>query len=121
MKISEAIGYVKEVKPNSYSDEMILNWINELEAKVHAEVFKELPEGFTPYTLPEDLKTELKMPKPYDNCYVLYAEAMIDFNQGEIGTYNNTMALFTVKFNDACEYYVRRLTSENPLKIKAYL
>lgn len=37
MRISEVLARVKEVKPNPFTDDTLLNWLNDIEAKVQTE------------------------------------------------------------------------------------
>lgn len=121
MKISEVLARVKEVKPNPFSDDTLLNWLNDIEAKVQTEVLGRKPEGVDIYTLPEDLDTELTLPKPYDECYMLYVQAQIDFALQEFDTYNNTMLMYNTAFKEAKSYYVRTLEAIDPLRIQVQL
>ena len=106
MTISQVIGYVNEIKPNTFTDALLLDWINDISAKVQTEIMGVKPEGIRRYTLPEDLNTELELPKPFDEVYALYVEAQVDFAQQEIATYNNTMVMFNAAYKDAKDYYV---------------
>lgn len=120
MKISEVLARVKEVKPNPFSDDTLLNWLNDIEAKVQTEALGRKPEGADHYDLPGDLDTELMLPKPYDECYVLYVQAQIDFALQEFDTYNNTMQMFNTAFREVKNYYVRTLDREQ-VKINVQL
>ena len=121
MKVSEALARVKEVKPNPFTDEMLLNWLNDFEAKVQTETRVKAPQGVDIYTLPEDLNTELLLARPYDECYPLYIQAQIDFALQEFDTYNNSMRMFNTSFEEAKRYYVRHMKEQEPLKLKTYL
>ena len=120
MKISEVLARVKEVKPNPFSEDTLLNWLNDIEGKVQTEALDRKPEGVEVYTLPEDLDRELTLPKPYDECYMLYVQAQIDFALQEFDTYNNTMQMFNTAFREVRNYYVRTLDREQT-KIKVQL
>lgn len=121
MKIAEVLARVKEVKPNPFTDDTLLNWLNDIEAKVQTEALQRKPEGVDIYTLPEDLNRELTLPKPYDECYMLYVQAQIDFALQEFDTYNNTMTMFNAAFREAKGYYVRTFEKLNPPHLKVQL
>ncbi|MGF6376850.1 hypothetical protein M2140_001928 [Clostridiales Family XIII bacterium PM5-7] len=121
MKVGEVLAHVNEVKPNPYTQELLLGWLNDIEAKIQTEALETKPEGVHIYELPQDLDAEMILPRPYDECYKLYVQAQIDFALQEFGTYNNTMQMFNAAFNEAKKYYVSTREKKNPLKIKVYL
>lgn len=121
MKVGEVLAHVNEVKPNPYTQELLLGWLNDIEAKVQTEALQVKPEGVRVYGLPEDLDTELLLPRPYDECYKLYVQAQIDFALQEFGTYNNTMQMFNTAFSETRKYYVSTREERNPLKLKVEL
>lgn len=105
MKVCEAIEKVKERKPNAYDDHMLLDWLNEIEARVQRELMDTPPEGIFSYAITEHMENELLLPRPYDVLYISYIIAMIEFNQQEYDAYNNTSDLFNSQFADAQNYY----------------
>lgn len=120
MIITETLARVKEVKPNPFTDDTLMNWLNDIEAKVQTEALNRKPEGVEVYSLPQDLDAELTLPKPFDECYILYLQAQIDFALQEFDTYNNTVQMFNTAFRDAKNYYIQHRGSED-LKIRAEL
>lgn len=121
MIVSEAIEKVKERKPNAYEDHMLLDWLNEIEARVQRELFCTTPEGVFTYSIEEDMEKELLLPKPYDVLYLHYIIAMIEFNQQEYEAYNNTVELVNSTFLDAQKYYNQIYGSKKQLKIKNWM
>lgn len=107
MIVSELLSHVKQVKPNPYSDEVLLEWVNDCEAKVCVEVRGLDPHHARRFKLPEDANNELFLPRPYDECYRLYLQAYIDFQLGEIDSYNNMMTMFNNAINEAKKFYIR--------------
>lgn len=120
MTVSEALARVKEVKPNPFTDEMLLNWLNDFEAKVQTDTKVKDPQGVDIYTLPEDLNTVLLLPRPYDECYPLYIQAQIDFALQEFDTYNNSVQMFNTAYTEAKRYFVQHIHEQEPLKLKTY-
>lgn len=118
MKVSEALEKVKERKPNAYDDHMLLEWLNEIEARVQRELMDTPPEGILSYTITDHMEHELLLPKPYDVMYLNYIIAMIEFNQQEYEAYNNTVDLVNSQFADAQNYYNAKYGRDSGLRIK---
>lgn len=55
-----------------------------------------------------DKSKELLVPKPYDDLYVLYLEAMIYKQNKEYTDYNNHMRIFEERMNSFKEWYFKR-------------
>lgn len=53
MTIRTLLDYVQAVKPSSFTDEQMLVWINELEARVQLEVMQRWPGEIIQYSLPK--------------------------------------------------------------------
>lgn len=118
MKINELLGQIKAVKPNPYSDEILLTWINDCEAKVRVFIQDALPATYKKYKLPEDGNKELFLPNPFDECYSLYLQAYIDYQMQEIESYNNTMVMYNNALSEAKKYFVRNGENrDNRLKV----
>lgn len=121
MIVSEALEKVKERKPNAYNDRTLLEWLNEIEARVQRELLDTAPEGIFTYSIEENMEAELLLPKPYDVLYLHYIIAMIEFNQQEYEAYNNTVELANSTFSAAQKYYNEVYGSRKRLKIKNWL
>lgn len=121
MIVSEALEKVKERKPNPYDDHMLLEWLNEIEAKVQHELLDTPPEGIFTYTIEEHMEHELLLPKPFDVVYLHYIIAMIEWNQQEYDAYNNTVDLVNLLFEDAKKYYNEKHKGGKVLKVKNWL
>jgi hypothetical protein len=121
MIVFEAIEKVKERKPNAYDDHTLLEWLNEIEARVQRELMDTAPEGIFTYSIEQDMERELLLPKPYDVVYLHYVIAMIEFNQHEYEAYNNTVDLANSVFLDAQKYYNQVYGPRKRLKVKNWL
>jgi hypothetical protein len=55
----------------------------------------------------EDLSTVLLVPAPYDDIYVRWLEAQIDYTNGEYGKYNNSIAMYNAAYTAFANYYNR--------------
>ena len=103
MTIETLIRKVKEEKPNAFSDERLIGFINEIEAEV-AEILHK-------YTVPVyttgSTDSELLAPAPYDRLYVTYVKAMIDYANEELEPYANNAAQHAQDMLDFQNWVVR--------------
>jgi hypothetical protein len=117
MLVKEALAKIKERKPNAYSDEALLDYINECEAMVQRELYLETPEEIVQYEYPDGLEKELILPSPYSMVYVTYAIMMIQYNQEEISAYNNSNAMFETQLAEAQKYYNRHNENRKTIRV----
>ena len=110
MKIIEAMQKVDALKPNNYSQEDKIKWLSTLEGIIKREIIDTHEGGnevkFSEYDM-SSLETELIIPAPYDDIYIRWLEAQIDYNNSEIGKYNNSMAMFNSAYGNYERYYNR--------------
>jgi hypothetical protein len=108
MTIMDALYRIDELKPNSYSQPEKIKWLSSLDGVIKSEIIDthEGGEGkvFSGYAEDADLTTVLLVPAPYDDIYLKWLEAQIDYTNGEIGKYNNSI----VAYNDAYDLYQRQ-------------
>ncbi len=96
MTVRQLLSYVDDVKPNAFTDAQKLLWLNELEARLQRDVF--LSGEVWQYRLPEDEDTTPLLSPPHDALYRHWLEAMIDYENGEYGKYQNTMQMFNAQW-----------------------
>jgi len=60
-----------------------------------------------PYDPEKDMDTVLLVPEPYSGLYVKYIAAQVDYYNGEIGRYNNSMVMFNMALAQFIDYYNR--------------
>ena len=111
MTVMEAITHVDTVKPNGFGQTEKLRWLSVLDGAVKNEII-DTHEGaedapFTPYDENTDFLQELLVPAPYDEVYVRWLEAQIDYAGGEYGKYNNSIRLFNAAYAAFEKYYNR--------------
>ena len=112
MTILEAIHKIDTVKPNSYTQPEQIKWLSSLDGIIKSEIIDTHEGGedvvFEGYDDGTDLGTVLLVPAPYDDIYIRWLEARIDYAMGEYGKYNNSV----VAYNDAYalfqNYYNRK-------------
>ena len=111
MKIIEAINQLDALKHNTYTQADKVRWLSTLDGMVKNHVV-DTHEGaeevsFTGYDGNTDLQTELLMPAPYDEAYLIWMESKIDYHNGEYGKYNNAVDMFNTAYDSYKAYYNR--------------
>ena len=110
MTISEAINKVDSMKPNTYEFKDKVEWLSNLDARVKSQSLDAHECNgmcfFYGYDSETDKDTELIAHAPYDEMYLRWLEAMIDYHNSEDERYNNAIILF----NYAYEGYKRQYT-----------
>ena len=111
MKVIEAIQGVDALKPNSYSQEDKIKWLSTLDGIIKTEII-DTHEGaskviFNGYDI-TSLDTELIVPAPYDDIYIKWLEAQINYNNGDIGRYTNSMTMYNAAYTTFERYYNRK-------------
>ena len=101
MTIRRLIDKVQKEKPNTFENEELLEYINEVEY----ETAEQLAVGFEPYTDVDD--TELLVPEPYSRLYVSYVKSQIDYANEEYASYQLNAEQHTADFRDFVNWVVR--------------
>lgn len=110
MTIIEAINQVDGLKHNTYSQHDKVVWLSRLDGRIQRQIIDthENPDGFyMGYDDETDVQTVLLAPPPYDEMYLRWLEAMIDYANGEYGKYNNSMLMFQTIYDDFSNDYNR--------------
>lgn len=110
MKLREAIDRIDSLKHNTFTTGEKVEWLSRLDGTIKLEILDthEGPEtSFAPYNEATDMDTELLVESPHDDVYVRWLEAQIDYYNGEIGRYNNSMAMFQAAYEAYSRYYNR--------------
>lgn len=112
MTILEAVHKIDTVKPNSYTQSEKIKWLSTLDGIIKSEIIDTHEDGenveFEGYDDETDLDTELLVPSPYDDVYVRWLEARIDYANGEYGKYNNSMVAYNDAYSLFSNYYNRK-------------
>jgi hypothetical protein len=99
MTIETAIARVDRLRPNSVEDKDKIAWLSSVDGLVHREIILAHEHGaeldsFSGYDDGTDRGTELLAPFPYDELYIHWLCAQIDYVNMELDKYNNDRALF---------------------------
>ena len=111
MTIAEVISKVDALKPNTFSLADKVAWLSAVDARVATQIIAEHEGGkslwFGGYDPEHDLETELLVHSPYDEMYLRWLEAMIDYHNNENDRYNNAIILFNKAYEDYKKHYTR--------------
>ena len=111
MTIAEVISKVDALKPNTYSMEDKIEWLSTLDARVKTQIIDahegNAPVFFYGYDSTSDQNTELLVPSPFDEMYLRWLEAMIDYHNSDDDRYNNAIILFNNAYEGYNKHYTR--------------
>ena len=111
MTIIEAINKIDALKSNIYPQEDKVDWLSRLDCMIKKQII-DTHQGaddvsFTGYDDNTDLHTVLLVPTPYDEIYLRWLEAQIDYHNGEIKKYNVAITMFNTAYEGFERYYNR--------------
>ena len=94
MTIIQAIEALDSAKNNAYTRAEKIGWLDRLDrqVKLFLDGYENAP-AFTGYTPDTDPATALLIPAPFDEAYLRYMEAQIDYQNGEFTRFNNAISL----------------------------
>ena len=110
MQVREAIDRIDSLKHNTYTNREKVDWLSTLDGIIKDQIIDTHEDGddivFEGYT-EQDMETEMLVPAPYDDMYIKWLEVQIDYYNGEIARYNNSMMMYQAAFDDYQRYYNR--------------
>ena len=111
MTLGEAISRLDELKPNGFSRGQKIFWLSALDATFKKEIIDSHEGGgdmgFAPYDEGSADDTALLVPAPYDEVYLRYLEAQIDYSNGEYDRFNNSNAMYAAAYTAFSRAYNR--------------
>lgn len=120
MKISEILSRVDNLKPNDYEESEKIGWLSELDTQIKREVLDtyEGAENIVFNGYDEDSKeTELLAVAPYDEMYLYWLHAKIDWFNGEFSKYNANISMFNSIYENYQMWYIRNHKSNGVNRI----
>lgn len=109
--IEEVIAQIDSQKPNTCSIADKVRWLNDLDGKIKALVIDTHEDGtdivFDGYS-EENLQAELLVSSPFENIYILWLEAQIDYDNHEYAKYNNSISRYNEIYTAFENYYNRK-------------
>lgn len=119
MTLMEAINHLDAVKPNSYKQNEKIRWLSTLDGIIKKEIIDTHEGGekvtFGGYT-EVDLTRKLIVPAPYEDIYIKWLEAQIDYANGETAKYNNALTLYNNAYLAFAKAYHREHRPINTAK-----
>lgn len=94
------------MKPNAFSAELKLQWLNELEGKIATEIMLMAPPALQSLRLRAE-DTPMVDP-PYDSIYRSWLVARIDQANGEYEEYGNSYAIFDNEWRRFLRWFCQR-------------
>ena len=111
MTLIEAITKIKAVKPNTFLQQDIIRWLSVLDGIIKKEIIDTHEGGenitFNGYNESSDLTVDMLVPAPYDDIYIRWLEAQMDYANGEYNKYNNSVAIYNEAYTSFERYYNR--------------
>lgn len=111
MKIIEAINRLDALRPNTYTFQEKLAWLSALDGMVFENIIKTHEgaaiESFEGYADQNDTERELLIPSPYDEAYIHWLCAKVDYYNGESAKYANSSAQYNAVFGEYSRWYNR--------------
>lgn len=120
---NEILERLDKVYPNAYENPVKAGWIMELNRRLYETVV--LPhEGKGEYEIPAQYPKDGDLPlaaeSPYEELYVIYAMAQMEFYNREGGGFNNSAALYNSLLGEWKSQY-HRTHSTAVREIKNYM
>ncbi len=108
MTTQEILDRVNSLKPNTIDDNLKIEWLIGLDTKIKQEII-DTHEGIDKevgdYNANRDIP--LIVVSPYDELYIAYIMAKIDFYMADISRYNNEMAMYNTQLSQYYDYINR--------------
>ena len=102
MTIAKVIAQLMEVKPHQYSTEALVGWLSDLDGRIW-----------------ENYHRELLIPAPYEDLYIRYLAAQVDYYNAEFARYNNSMVMFNLLLTEYVNHLTRNYSRPQP-KLKLF-
>lgn len=109
MKIIDAITRIDNLKHNTYTKGEKIAWLSRVDGSIKRLVIDTHEGGggeFQGYTEEAD-DVELLVPAPWDELYIHWLEAQIDYQNGEYTKYNNSAARYNEVLQEFSSHYTR--------------
>ena len=108
MTIIEAINRIDSLKPNNYSQDDKVAWLSKIDGIIKEKIIDTHEGGedivYEGYDADTNTATELIAKAPYDDLYIKWLEAQIDYANNEYGKYNNSMTMYNATYAEYENY-----------------
>ena len=111
MTIKDAIEKIDVLKHNTYTQPEKIAWLSKLDGMIKRLVI-DTHEGaenitFDGYQDDTPITTELLVEEPFDEIYIKWLEAQIDYTNGEYYKYNNSIMMYNTEYEAFESWYNR--------------
>ena len=118
MTIMEAINRTDSLKHNTYSNNEKVAWLSRLDSMVKRLII-DTHEGsdnvfYTNYDDQTSIDLVLLVPAPFDEIYLRWLEAQIDYANGEYDKYNNSILMYQTAWDAYANFYNRNHMPKGP-------
>ena len=111
MTIIDVINRIDALKPNRYEQCEKIKWLSTLDTRIATDIIAKHESAevtaFHGYTEETPLTTELLAPSPYDDMYLHWVEAQVDYWNAEYPKYNNSISMFNALYSAYANHYNR--------------
>lgn len=106
MTVTEAINTIDALKPNAFTQEEKLRWLNEVDGIIKKTIIDTHENGvdWTEHTAEGDT---LLAEAPYDSLYIYWLDSRIGYYNKETVAYNNAIAAYNTALSAYSNYYNR--------------
>ena len=104
MTPNELLRLVASLRPHDYPDEVLLQWLDELEGRIAVEIHG------TPaprHSVRSHMGRALSVPAPYHRLYWAYLLAMMDLASGDKESYGALRTLFEESYSAYARRYCK--------------
>ena len=107
MTVSQAIERIDTLSPNMLSHPEKCRHLAAVDERIFYELYR--ANRITPPELPDvsDPAADLMIPSPWDEAYVYYTAAMIEYARCESARYNEHIALFHTRWGGYADHFRR--------------
>ena len=82
-----------------------MEWLSRLDGLIYIQIMGK--KSYSAYDEAKDMDTELLVDMPYDDIYIRWLEAQINYANGEIDKYNSAITMFNTAFEAYENHYHR--------------
>lgn len=122
MKVGKLIETATVLIGQQYDLEMLIGWLNEIEGQVLDQVVNKAQRfdiEFVPFT-EDDTERELTVPDRFQDVYINYIRAKVDFTNQETERYNNDAAMFEASWKEYASWHIRNYVPKSVAKFRNY-
>lgn len=110
MTISDVVLEIGRIKPHAYTEDTLRRWLSELDGKVWEDLMCHYQPAEMQPALPyaaKDTLAVLLIPFPHEDVYIKWLCAQIDYHNGDVERYNNSMMMFAEEYQTFVDSYTR--------------